>query len=693
MDAFGGVWSRLKLWRPGRVSSRVRAEIALVVLLAIGSGIWGTMFWKRWIAAGNVPSFYQLYFEPAVMIACGKGFAVSRPEQPPSLADFLWMRRDSFDCRDIPPTLIVDQRGLYQGAWRYLMFAVGWAWKVLGISWSGMGPLFGLMFGVVIVFAYGIFRLGMGPVAAVLCTVPLMASAMHLNNLPHLRDYAKAPFTLALIFMLGLIVTLPVRRWRVLLLSVVYGVVLGIGYGFRTDFLINVPVFFLVLFGFLEGGVLKHIGLKTAASALALGSFLLVGWPILSTVQKQGGCQWHVVLLGLQAPLDEPLGIAPAPYYVGPHYADMYIDRTVTAYASRTAPETVPFPYCSHQYDVQSGRYLMELAAMFPADIAARAYASILQIVDMPFIWASPPVGWTDDFYINLQTLRRTMLRALQGWGPIFVGATVILVGSSSVRVGLFILFFVLFFCGYPAIQFQERHYFHLEFIAWWPIGFLAYHILGELWATWRQGPAIRWKAARPGLKRAAIVAAVGTVAVAAPLRLTRWYQTPRVTRLLQAYERAPKESLPVASLTPGVLNEVTLPDLLSGELLEVDLNRAACAGGPSVTFRYDEQEPSENFSRTVTFPPFVMGRGTTRVYLTVFRRFKGLEFSDPRPECVTGAFRIANPKSFPLLLNATLAPDWERGPLYQQIRGELAPVTYLTRFNHWYARVSRARN
>ena len=40
------------------------------------------------------------------------------------------------------------------------MTAVAAAWRATGISWSGLGPLCGVLFGASIAAAYGVFRLG-----------------------------------------------------------------------------------------------------------------------------------------------------------------------------------------------------------------------------------------------------------------------------------------------------------------------------------------------------------------------------------------------------------------------------------------------------------------------------------------------------------------------------------------------------
>ena len=83
-------------------------------------------------------------------------------------------------------------------------------------------------------------------------------SSLQLANLPNLRDYAKAPFTLALVMILIAMVVRPMAPAHVLLLSLAYGLVLGIGYGFRTDLLVDIPPFLIAVALFLPGGLLRE---------------------------------------------------------------------------------------------------------------------------------------------------------------------------------------------------------------------------------------------------------------------------------------------------------------------------------------------------------------------------------------------------------------------------------------------------
>src|SRR5262249_9291037 len=198
--------------------------------------------------------FYQSYFEPAVMIACGKGFVISQP-QVPAIGEFLAQRAPTVSCDAIPAGTALGTQYLYQGAWRYLMDGVGLTGRLRGVSWNQLGPLYGLLYAATLTAFYATFRLGMSPALAILGVAALATSRLHLAYFPILRDYAKAPFTLILIFLLGLLVARAPSRKNVIGAAAAYGIVLGLGYGFRTDFLAEIPIFFITLFLFLPGGI------------------------------------------------------------------------------------------------------------------------------------------------------------------------------------------------------------------------------------------------------------------------------------------------------------------------------------------------------------------------------------------------------------------------------------------------------
>jgi hypothetical protein len=636
-----------------------RSDAILAVVIFTLSAIWGGAFYSRYIRTGGHPFFYQTYFEPAVMVACGKGFLVTRP-QPPAVRRFLFQETDRLSCDELPQDLKVGTQGLYQRPWRYLMTTVAIAWKVLGISWSGLAPLFGLFFGATTVLVYGLARLVVGRIAASASAAALVVSPIQLANLPHLRDYSKAPFTVALVMILVALVLRPRRTRDVLLLSLGYGLVMGVGYGFRTDLLVDIPPFLISVALFLPGGVFRNLPLKASAVGLFAAGFTAAGWPIITSVVSGGGCQWHVFLLGLMTPFNDALGVTGGSYGWGHLYKDEYVWATVSGYANRFRHDLGYIEYCSHEYDIASWEYLRHILLGFPADMMTRAYASALQVLGLPF--------------------QRVALLAYAG--PLLAAVFVLVISSASLRLALFAVFVMLYFGGHPAIQFIPRHYFPFEFITLVVIAFLA-----------ERGARLGIAAARGAwdegafgaafVNRAAICAVMVAVILLTPLALLRWYQNGRTTRLLETYLALPTSPIPLASAAPGQFRTPAEPGgqvpssveavaalgLAKTRFVEAQLDAAGCARGTTVTFRYDPKYPATDFSRTVTLDPTPDRAGPTRLLEPVYAGFEGIDVSDPSPACAPRASVVNGADRLPLLLSAQLPPGWESQPQYQRIK------------------------
>ena len=246
------------------------AEAVVVVLIASA----GFMIGSRYVASfmkTEKPDFGQTEFSAAVMLTCGRGFA--QPARSSSaLIDFLAGNSDRFSCEQMTPEMKPDGVNLTQKLYRYLMTAVALQWKWSGISWTGLAPLFGVAFAVTTCAAYGLLRLAAPLPIAAAGAVPLLVSAHQLAYLPQLRDYAKAPFILLLILILARLVVGPFEPRRALALAVAFGLVLGIGFGFRNDLLINIPPFLFCLFLVVRGRWRDHVRLKFACLGAASGT-------------------------------------------------------------------------------------------------------------------------------------------------------------------------------------------------------------------------------------------------------------------------------------------------------------------------------------------------------------------------------------------------------------------------------------
>jgi hypothetical protein len=149
----------------------------------------------------------------------------------------------------------------------------------------------------------------------------------------------------------------------------------------------------------------------------------------------------------------------------------------------------------------------------FSADIIVRAYASARRIVELPF---------TDR--ANEDVDDQIAHNRAYGLGLPIVGVTILLATAVDIRVGLFLLFFVLYFGGVPGAQFDARHFFHLEFITLWAIGLLVQGAITRLPAAIRDR---EWPIAPLPLGRAAMILAGCAAVLALLLSAARVYQQP----------------------------------------------------------------------------------------------------------------------------------------------------------------------
>jgi hypothetical protein len=638
-------------------------ECTIVAVVFVAAQDWGRTYWNRSLATGRHPGFYQLYFEPAVMIACGKGFVVSEP-QAPAVGRFLRGQTTTLNCNEIPPDTTLVKAGGFQATARYLMLAVGWTWRDVGLSFRRLGPLAGLLFGLTVTAAYGIFRLGMGRVLAVLCALGLSLSPLHLLNLPGLRDYSKAPFLLMLVFLLGLVVT---RRpsWRsVLSISVAFGVVLGVGYGFRYDLLIAIPLFLLAMI-FLDAGWRDRLTYGFAGTAVFLVSFYASAWPVIDAIRNAWDCRWHTMVIGLGDPQTEGMQLREPVYDWFAGFSDEFAYATTTSYAARRQPGLGHVEYCGTAYDDVTRSFMLDVARHTPADFLVRAYASSLQMVQLPFRWRAAPIP---DVAVYYYSVRNTITSHLKEAGIFLVAIAVLFITASSIRLGLFAVAFLLYFGGYPAGQFHDRHFFHLEFITWWALGFLLQQLATAIAARASKRPVALPSPA--AFRRAALVLGGCAAALWMALVIARLYQARSMAPLMQQYatsdvERVDSQIVDSVYRVPVASDRKTDPE--TADLIAIDLNEWQCPPDSKLTFVYDRSHPG--------FGPEIRLRRDlapmkTRVFVPVYANFQGVTVGSAAPGCLAGVYRAQHGERFTLMPQVTLRPGWENAPLYQSLVG-----------------------
>ena len=673
--------------------SRSVSEIIVVGAVTLAAFVFTLWYLPAYRAAGGASQFYQNEFGPSVMLTCGRGFVNADPTLAPAFAAFLTQQVDGLQCSDVPATIRIMELNGLQGITRYLMTAVSLVWRVTGISWKSLDVLFAAFVAATVVSAYVVLRFVCGRTVSLALTFFWALSPWHLQNIPHLRDYSKAPFFMFLLVAMA-VAFVERRPRRLLLLGIVYGVVQGIGFGMRTDVVLNFLPFFIILFAAPPDGVFRTIKPRVMCAVAAIGLFAVVSYPVLQTYTRNISL-WHIALLGLTSPYDENLGIGfPRPAYGFPYaHNDAYIDTVVRSHAAEVHPDSPPFVMLSRAYDQACQEYFALLATTFPGDLMTRMVASVERVLNFPF--GQPqghvPVGVSNPTLRSLWEARASLMKTFDGAGPWLMAAVVLLIGMESVRYACVAGVLLWIWAAYPAIEFQWRHIFQFEFPV---LGAVA---LGCT-LLWRQLRGLRAGASGEILKKTAwslatVAGLVGFVGVA--VLIARMVQVPRAKALLVSYANTSLDPLtPTAiPLAEGTVrlsadvfgSAVPIGNVRTGRvqttMIAADFEADRCGQKwlLDATFRYEESDPrfALDFSRQMTVPLSPAGGAPTRVFFPAYSvdrsetgggrsRFVGVDVPAGSESCVR-LWQVRNPGAFPLLLTATLTSDWQ-DKLYQRL-------------------------
>jgi hypothetical protein len=664
----------------------------LVVAFAVSALLFARWYLPAYRAAGGVPQFYQDQFGPAVMAACGRGFVNVDSTSVRAFDDFLQQRVASLRCEDIPSTIRREALSGFHGSSRFLMAAAALLWRARGIDFHVLDALIVPLFAVSVTAAFAAVRLVCGRAVAAVVTLLWMFSYRHLENLPHLRDYSKAPFFMLMLVALA-VVAFESRPRRLLAVGALFGAVQGLGFGMRTDVALNFVPFLLVLFaaGHAEG--INGLRPRLACAAAAVAVFVVVALPILRTYARDSSL-YHVVLLGLTQPYDENLNIGfPRPAYGFPYaHNDSYIETVVRAQWGRLHPADPPLRMVTHRYDVACRDLFFRLAGTFPADMITRGISSLVGIVNLPFSLPDGfvPVGIANHALKSAWETRGRVAQSFYGNGLALITAVITLAGIRSPLYAAVAFFLLLFWGAFPAIEFQGRHIFHFELVVLaatgWGAAMVVRVVAGVLVGRFGRSLAAIRATSDGGLLRAVTAVAIMSAVVATSVVGARAYQIPTARAFVTSYDSA--AAVPLApSAVPLSHDRVRLAvplfsppvgrEQVQQVLLKAEFDFAQCGHPAAVTpvFRYDVSEPwFSAFSKET--PLEDLGVPPTRIFLPVYSvvrnwivvaRFAGVEVPASFAPCVRLA-RIDDAASLPLLIPVTIAPDWQR-KLYQRIR------------------------
>jgi hypothetical protein len=310
-----------------------------------------------------------------------------------------------------------------------------------------------------------------GTALSAVLTLLAIASPLQLANLPHLRDYSKAPFFAASAAGLAWLMT-PRRPRRILAVAVAVGAWLGVGIGFRTDVMLYLLPFAFGLLVCSPEALPSPWRVRAMALALSVGACVAIAWPILR-VYSSGQSLWHVALLGLTNVYDAPehLGIRRSLYEFGDQYLDQYVHSVVNNFWVRVHHTAMS----DATYATASGEYYRRLFLMFPGDFVTHAWAAVLRSFQVPFDPSAVrivPFGISAGWLRNLFAARWWLFSWLQLLALPMLVALAIGLSTRRRLAAVVLLGFVALSAGITTLQFQPRHYFHIELLVYWILAF-----------------------------------------------------------------------------------------------------------------------------------------------------------------------------------------------------------------------------
>ncbi len=683
--------------RAGRVrfARLLRSDLFVALALAWLAALTG-MAYLLSPGGDKLPTLPPYFCSSAVTLACGRGFVFPEPGSIPALNEFLDYRTQVFTPDQLPAEFPTWEHAVFRETHQYFLYLLGGVWWLFGIGWQTMKLLLAAFFVVSVLLVYGIFRLGMGRLLSVAGALIFMLSPLVLTALPMPRDLSKVPWLLAALLVMGVLVKCRWRRWPYLGISALLGLIIGIGLGFRQDLLICVPPALVVVLFLARGAARLPVFLRLAAAAALIACFYVPARPILQATERVGTLAYHNVMNGMAASSDEFMGVGPASYEVMYCINDNYSHAVRTSYVRRV----LDFKGAIHnegQAAAWAGRqFVFEVLRTLPADQIVRFLCAVKYFLGDAAVSLQIHATPGEPLVAHATRLLGPVAAHMKQFGVWYAAAAFVLMGFLDVRAAIGALFLLLFFTGYPVIQFQPRHVFHLVFAPYWLAGFLL-HVL------WRGLVSLRGAEARalalqtllhprgwwrPRVRNAAAFLATVAVLLAGPLGLATALQRGTVGKIVEQHAAAGLEELAIeqASLPDGpqvwrLFKPLDLPKpvidnpnmwvwLPHEEYLVIELQ--GDLQDLPLRLVYTSSTGAVDFGRTV-HPHFAAsGADTVRYFFPVYEflvdnpylgtsAFQGVALPGERADVFRKLYRVTNSGDFRLLLNLALPQDRAR--------------------------------
>lgn len=391
--------------------------------------------------------FYQKYFLSAVQIYCGYGPTIlTVPDWVAVISNGHGIDLSKVNCGLYEGAKVLENS--YHSGWHdghvLLSYLIAISWKVFGLSQQSIFPINALIGGLCGLFIYFLPRTFGVPIWLSLFSLALIDWGAILKNSMLVRDFSKTPFLMGVIVLSALFL-LSSRKFKLFkklpdgfFESILTGLIIAIGTGFREDVIIALPFFAVILCLSVlldKNRGVKFIGLNLAAVLL---SYFLAGLLLdsLNTTQIRGiqGTA-HFLILGLSQSFFELIDFDNVGYVVLPHYNDSL------AWASidwGSLGNTNYFSSMVGDYNDVGMTIFADYVASLPYDFLMRSLTASA---------ASVKYFWRIDYIILCFIL------------------VFLLFTHRQHRTGFFLLATVMYFSAVVSLQFDARHIQHLRYL------------------------------------------------------------------------------------------------------------------------------------------------------------------------------------------------------------------------------------
>ncbi len=623
------------------------------------------------------PRFEVIYslFSPAIQFAAGNGMKDFQTyEATPGLSEYLFGDGTSFDVsalkggENTAPMVYCLRLQHY-----YLIYALGVTYKILGVSRWSVHLLCIFLYAINALVLYAIFRLAMGRLLSLGGTLISVSLPIYVAMSPSLRDFSKAPWILGVVLVLGILMRRPHRGRVFLALSVLLGVLAGIGVGFRQDLLIC-PILAVPVLGFIVRVEAQRPALWRLGGILAMvGVFAFLARPVFEGMRADGStAAAHTLSQGLAQRNENLMHFGDASYEHHIHEGDAFNVAVIRGYTRRTG-ETKPAVDHTPAYGNAGRQMFMDVFRQFPADIYSRAIASIVFMTRLPEVVDISAVVYPDSEespVAQFGRLHAPITREVSRLGLLFLVAGLFVLAVHDLRMAVGTAFLAICLMGYPSLLCCYRHCFHLAFIPYWFLGLTlvglgkAMSNLAARLRTMRRGqapaPLFNWR----GTGRGICFTACGFILMLAVLAILLLIQQRTTHDLVERYRHAKLERLDATLESCGQDVLFSIPSAIQkgpdGHLMEHEesvsrylVARVRGQGRPvELTLTYDEEEVGGFTQLLITpaaesvlffFPVYETGDAISHA------RFQGVSVPADQQQCLEGIYRVVDSQHFRL--------------------------------------------